>query len=118
MKYAVDAWAADKFQASDLKKDEIGYSARLITYGELTDNLGYSMNVTSHNDGKQPIATDDVPSWVYNSEYNYWTMSTSNCDDSTVWNLNYGVLNCDGGSVFSYGSVVRPVVTLLKSAIK
>ena len=60
VKYVVDAWAADKFQSSDLKKDATGYSARLITIDELTNNKGYTI-VDGYN---YYIPTADVtPSW-------------------------------------------------------
>ena len=113
VKYVVDAWAADKFQARDLKEDKTGYSARLITYDELTDNLGYEKK----NEGTiDPSTNGDTPSWVYNSNYWYFTMSTYNDSASGVWNVSRsgGV----SGSGVNYGNgVVRPVVTLLKSSL-
>ena len=113
VKYVVDAWATDKFQTSDLKKDETGYSARLITFDDLTNNLGYSFKseITVYS------ATADVtPDWVYNSNYSYWTMSQYE-DSNSMWTVS---INLSSGNAGPGGlsETVRPVVTLLKSAIK
>ena len=116
VKYAVDAWALDKFDANDLTKDSLGYSARLITYDELVDNLGY--NQAEEGDSALIVNPEYTPSWVYNSKYRYWTMSPYDNSSFKVWRVNaigylgYGFGVCDD----SYG-VVRPVVTLLKSAL-
>ena len=117
VKYAVDAWAADKFQASDLKEDSLGYKARLLTIDELTTNLGYEK--TNSSTLYPSTNGDTTPSWVYNSNYHYWTMSPY--EDSTlyVWYVNYGGNLSHGNSVYhnDRGGAVRPVVTLLKSAL-
>ena len=114
VKYAVDAWAKDKFQASDLKDDGTGYSARLITYDELFNNLGY--NAASEGPSWLELNPEYTPNWVYNSNYWYWTMSQYEDSASHVWDVR------DNGYVtataWTAGSgVVRPVVTLLKSAL-
>ena len=114
VKYAVDAWAKDKFQSSDLKKDETGYSARLISHDDLINNLGY---IDSLDTGKTTASSNgETPSWVYNRNYWYWTMSQCGDSASNVW-----VVDSDG-RLGSHGvgfidGVVRPVVTLLKSAL-
>ena len=121
IKYVVDAWAKDKFQASDLKEDETGYSARLITKYELIDYLGYS------NEGVKVCAeltfakSADTPDWVYNSNYHsYWTMSPADDSDKAVYRIQ------NDGSMASWGvwgysgyhkGTVRPVVTIRKSAL-
>ena len=118
VKYAVDAWAKDKFASSDLSVDATGYSTRLITYDELINNLGY--NNATWNASYWIVNPDYTPDWVYNSNYLYWTMSQYEDSTSRVW---YVYLNGYLGRhpfdsyVNNYG-VVRPVVTLLKSAIK
>ena len=115
IKYVVDNWASDKFQASDLKEDNLGYKARLITFEELTTNLGYDKNaggtILSSTNG-------DTPDWVYNSNYSYWTMSQYQDSSDTVWLVFYsGNLNYFG--VYTYGNdAVRPVINLRKSAIE
>ena len=114
VKYAVDAWAKDKFQANDLKEDETGYSARLITFDELKTNLGYEYFNNGSIEGYR--LTSDTPSWVYNSNYWYFTMSTYNDSASSVWTVrNSGNVYRDG--VHYNVGVVRPVVTLLKSSL-
>ena len=103
VKQVVDVWSNSKLKSSDLKEDKTGYSARLITYNELTDNLGYGHN-------------GETPSWVKNSKYGYWTISQYKNDTSYVWIVRvYGDVVCL--DVSSYGITVRPVITLLKSAI-
>ena len=114
VKYAVDAWAKDKFQASDLKEDETGYSARLITYDELFNNLGY--NAASEGPSWLELNPEYTPNWVYNSNYWYWTMSQSEDSASVVWYVgDYGSVR--RSSVYVDGGVVRPVVTFLKSSL-
>ena len=113
VKYVVDAWALDKLKANDLKEDKTGYSVRLITLDDLVDNLGYTIvDVTTHY---APTA-DVTPSWVYNNNSSYyWTMSQKEDSTVDVWHV------LDNGHVFndhvSSLSTVRPVITLLKSAI-
>ena len=112
VKYAVDAWAKDKFQTSDLKKDATGYSTRLITFDELTNNLGYERK----RDSISPSTNGTTPDWVYNSNFYYWTMSQFNDSVLHIWGVNPGG-RLDGRYVASSQSAVRPVVTLLKSAL-
>ena len=114
VKYVVDAWAKDKFTSSDLKKDETGYSARLITFDDLTNNLGYTLaSGASH----MFYNSENTPSWVYNSNYWYWTMSQYEDSASRVWGVVYGgdVYSC---YVYDSYGVVRPVVNLKKSVIE
>ena len=65
--------------------------------------------------------TGNVPSWVHSQKYSYWTMNVYQGD--SVWTVRSGTMH--GRStvysiLFSSGDasgVVRPVITLLKSAI-
>ena len=115
VKYAVDAWAADKFQTNDLKEDETGYSARLITKYELMTYLGYSNEGVKICNVLQFAKSADTPSWVYNSNYSYWTMSPTDDSDNAV----YRITSDSMGSLVVYSDVtVRPVVIVLKSAIE
>ena len=117
VKYAVDAWAKDKFQASDLKEDSLGYKARLLSIDDLTTNFGYEK--TNSSTLYPSTNGDTTPSWVYNSNYWYWTMSQYEDSALYVWGVySAGDLN-RGYSVYydGYGGAVRPVVTLLKSAL-
>ena len=107
IKYVVDAWAQAKVPTG-LKE------ARLITYDELIDNLGYDPTISSAG---IPQVNDNVPSWVYNINYSYWTMSQYNDSASIVWGVNdYGYLY-RGYVGNSYDTAVRPVITLKKSAL-
>ena len=114
IKYAVDAWATDRFNVNDLTKDSLGYKARLLTYEELTTNLGYKLDEGSTY---MKLNTETTPSWVYNEKYYYWTMSAKDYSDSIVWYVG------SDGNVYSnsvymgYYVSVRPVITLYKSAI-
>ena len=113
VKYVVDAWALDKLKVSDLKEDKTGYSARLITFDDLVDNLGYEKK----NSGTLNASSNgETPSWVYNSKYWYYTMSQYGDYTDLVWNVGYdgSVYN---SSVDNLGGSVRPVITIKKSAI-
>ncbi len=103
VKQVVDAWKNAAVKSGD------SATARLITYNELMDNLGYE----DYNNGTiGPSRNGDTPSWVYNSSYYYWTMSQYR-DSSLVWIVKYnGVLDYGVSSSF----MVRPVLELSKSA--
>jgi len=108
VKTTVDAWKT--------AKAPMATEARLITLDELTDNLGYEQGMINPST-QGYVPTSSTPSWVYNSNYWYWTMSQYQDSASTVWNLNrdgslrnhLGVSNLDG--------VVRPVITISKSVL-
>ena len=109
IKYAVDAWAMDKFDINNLKEDSLGYRARLITKDELISNLG----CTSISCIPSPYK-----SWVYNSDYHYWTMSQYNDSTLDVCGVDAGNGLYHYRNVYGYGfETVRPVITLLKSAL-
>ena len=90
------------------------YKARLITYEELFDNLGYEIQTCGTDECKK--YTEKTPNWVYNSNYYYWTMSPEEDSASHVWNVYYSG-SLGNFDVFDYYGVVRPVINLLKSAI-
>ena len=116
IKFAVDAWANDKLTDTDLKADALGYKARLLTYEELTTTLGYTpaaKDVTGMS-----LNSESTPSWVYNNNNYYCTMSPFQDEANRVW-----VIDADGAAnarnvwdIFS-SYVVRPVVTFSKSAL-
>ena len=108
IKYAVDAWKiAQAPQATE---------ARLITYEELLNNLGYENNFKCTGGCYYSGSLENVPNWVYNSNYWYWTMSPNNDSASYVW-----LVRNDGSFIYNYvydyRHVVRPVITISKSSI-
>ena len=108
IKYVVDAWA-------NAKLGENGYEeARLITFDELKDNLGFEY----YNNGSAAFwqKTENTPSWVYNENYWYWTMIQYNDSASNVWSVN-GDGSLDNHGVTSSNGAVRPVITISKSAL-
>ena len=104
VKQVVDKWAEGAVKSGD------SATARLITYEEV-HILGYSD--TMGCGGACYVVQGTVPSWIYNSNYWYWTMSP-NADSSNVWTVNnYGSLHNYG---VSSSTMVRPVLVLSKSA--
>ena len=108
VKYVVDAWKTAKAPAAS--------EARLIQYDELMDNLGYEVDPSVATQ-RIPNATN-TPTWVYNNNYMYWTMSQYEDSASAFWCVYYGghLGNYDVGPN-SRNSVVRPVITISKSAL-
>ena len=108
VKYVVDAWKAAKAPAAS--------EARLIQYDELIENLGYDH--ASWNESYWQVNPEYTPSWVYNSNYWYWTMSQYENSTAGVWSvIDDGSLDYDGVYTTTLGSVVRPVITISKSSI-
>ena len=109
VKKVVDAWANTAVKSGDTA------TARLITFEEV-HSLGYNEEPTDQCGGCGVIvypATESTPSWVYNSNYYYWTMSQK-VDSSNVWRVSF-----DGRLTYtsvSSSGMVRPVLELLKSA--
>ena len=105
IKYAVDAWNAAKAPAA--------IEARLITYDDLTDNLGYEKKNQGTINSSSSGAT---PSWLHDFNYYYWTMSPYDNSASVVRHVGFsGSLNFE--NVNDYHPVVRPVITIFKSSI-
>ena len=111
IKYAVDAWKTAQAPAAT--------EARLITFEDLTENLGFSESAKQCTGSCWYNKAVDTPSWIYNSNYWYWTSTPFTDSPSDVW-----VVNNDGnlvydmiGSIVDNSSVVRPVIVLPKSAI-
>ncbi len=122
IKTALDNWANDKNIMNDLVKVR-NYKIRLLTKEELKNKLGYDTHniITAYSFYR----TDAVPEWMYNSEYEYWTMSSEDDVRSKVYIiLNQGTvsLTCKPGvdsindSIFDYNAV-RPVINLNKCAL-
>ena len=102
--FAVEAWANDKI-LNGLQ------DARLITVEEL-ESLGYLYN---EEYGYYP-KLDNVPNWLYNSNYNYWTMSSNDSNRvGTAWAI-YDI--GDVGSFYVNNIlVVRPVIVISKTVL-
>ena len=108
VKYVVDAWKTANAPAAT--------EARLITFDELTEDLGFEFQQIDTSSGY--AKTENTPSWVYNSNYLYWTISQYNDSTSSVWVIqDSGSLRDISVENYYYGSVVRPVIVLPKSAL-
>ena len=105
VKQVVDAWKNSAVNSSD------SASARLITLDELTDNLGYEYK--DNGSVQYYEKTEATPTWVYNSNFFYWTM-TQSFDSQDL----FGVEASDrlGQCVSSNTYMVRPVLELSKTA--
>ena len=105
VKQVVDAWGNTAVASGD------NATARLITYDELMDNLGY--NKATGDASHWRVNPEYTPTWVYNSTYGYWTMSQIQVP-SGVWRVNNnGDLN---NRNISNGNMFRPVLELSKTA--
>ena len=125
IKFVVDAWAQAKTNSNDLVADSTGYSVRLLSFEDLTTNLGYENRI----DTVSPSSNGTTPSFVYNSNYMYWTMSPYGDSTTRVFYVStsgmlaYTSVYNNGGYSSFYGYsyfdiVVRPVITIKKSALK
>ena len=103
VKTTVDAWKQAQAPAAS--------EARLITYEELEDNLGYDHGTPGAS--WIDVNPEYTPSWVYNSNYWYWTMSQYQDYASSVWSVVNGG-NLEDNFV-GHNGAVRPVITLSKS---
>jgi len=105
VKQVVDAWKNTAVKSDD------NTIARLITIEELEDNLGLEYYVVGTATGYRK--TESTPSWVYNSNYYYWTMSQiadSSYNGGVCYNGSFG--SCWSSPIY----MVRPVLELNKSA--
>ena len=91
--------------------------ARLISLDELVDNFGYEYD-DSNPTSKSYNKTATTPSWVYNSNYCYWTISQYLDSSFDVWYVNdNGVLSKNYvGSSYNNDRTIRPVISLYKTA--
>ena len=108
IKYVVDAWKT--------AHAPVATESRLITFDELKDNLGYEL--IDNGSAQFWSFTDSTPSWVYNSNYWYWTSTPYTDSSSYVWDMNSnGALSSHSVNYSSTFGVVRPVIVLPKSAL-
>ena len=107
VKQVVDAWKNTAVASGDTA------TARLITYDELLPGLGYENNIVCTGGCYYDGSLENVPIWVYNSNYYYWTMS-QNGGSSSVWYVySHGNLST---RLPWRSNMVRPVLELSKSA--
>ena len=98
IKYVVDAWKVNKAP--------MAVEARLITYDELTMELGCDNN----------NCMNSSYNWLYNKNYWYWTMNANGDSMQSVWGVfHYGYLF--GNGVYGDNGVIRPVIVLSKSVL-
>ena len=103
VKQAVDAWKTAQAPAAS--------EARLFTIDELED-FGYEY--VEQGTSKYYNKTESTPSWLYNENYYYWTMSPWDDSASNVWGVGTdGSLH--NNDVSNGINVVRPVITISKS---
>ena len=115
VKVVVDAWTNSKLNLSDLKEDSLGYKTRLLSIEDLTNNLGY---VGSSGESYMSFNSENTPSWICGNGYWYWTMSAYEDSTSRVWSIIGSSGDVDDNDLNFHGlDVVRPVITLSKSAI-
>ena len=108
VKYVVDAWKTAQTPAAT--------ESRLITFEDLTENLGFEFQQTTPTSQGYKY-TENTPSGVYNSSYWYLTMSQYNDLSSDVWSVSQAS-GLSPTYVYHYTGVVRPVITISKSAIE
>ena len=125
IKQIIDIWKNHSLNPDDLVVDSTGYDARLLTYDEIFNNLGYSVDYSTKlsDVNYYYINPDSTPDWVYNSNYYYWTMSEVDDQDFSVLmvrkNGDVGastIFACDKVYFQDGDYTVRPVITIKKSA--
>ena len=107
IKYVVDAWKNSNADSA--------LEARLIQYDEF-ENLGFVEGYINPSDIGL-IKSDNTPSWVYNSNYTYWTSSQYNDYKFLVWGVDRVGKLIDVNIHNRNDIVVRPVIVLDKSVL-
>ena len=112
IKRVLDLWVNDSLDNNDLVEDDLGYKIRLLTYDELIERLGYDVNLESAG---SIASTDYVPKFLYESYYDYWTLSNKEDDTNYILYISYnGNLNYS----YKYSNYkIRPVINLKKEVI-
>ena len=121
IKSIVDSWATNKLGSNGYEE------ARLITFDDLINDLGYEYYVEGTETGYK--RTEDTPDWLYISNSAYWTMSLYDDSytqekwyiisdyDKLTWSANTGKRVDNGPYPSYYGYPIRPVITISKSAL-
>ena len=113
IKFVLDAWSRDKVDIKDLNTDLTGYSVRLLAEKDL-ENLGYEWGNTTPSDTGW-LKTSNVPDWLY-EDYYYWMMTPIN-DSLSAVKFIYTDATINTADVYAGNLMVRPVITLNKSAL-
>ena len=107
VKTIVDIWSETKVPRGLTE-------ARLITVDELK-SLNYGEEQSCGGGCYYINVNENVATWVYNSDYSYWTMDILDIRTNSMWIVSLS------GSVsplsISYQGVVRPVIVLSKSVL-
>ena len=104
VKYVVDSWKTTNApQATE---------ARLITKDEIDNNFEFEeINCCrGYGVGMENIIKD---TWMYNSNYSYYTMSPYNSLTSKIW-----LVNNRGALVSSYGSGYEVIIYLYAQSLR
>jgi len=104
IKKILDNWA-NEFNDDLVKVD--GYKVRLLKY--------YNVGFASTNDGTC-IHTVDVPNWLHNNYYSYWSMNTIDDTEDSVIVFGNDSTRCTQ-EVYK-AKAVRPVINLKKCVIE
>ncbi len=112
MKQVVDVWANNYLNMRDLVIDKEGYKVRLITYLELTDNLGYAKYAAGGT--IPPSSNGYTPDWVHSQNYSYCTITQYSDNNDSIWSVSKYLSVVTVNNEYS---AVRPVITIKKSAL-
>ena len=110
VKQVVDAWKNTAVASGDAA------TARLITIDELLSGLGFDWSITSAGAGSDPAVNENVPTWVYDSRYSYWTMSQYQDSSGSWWFVSENCIQFTFPPPPSFSYMIRPVLELNKSA--
>lgn len=120
VKQVIDVWVSNYVNLNDLELDYTGFSSRLLTIDDLKNSLGYQY--IEKGTSMVYKSTESTPQWLYDVDYDYYTMSPNEDSDSSVWaffgNNSMGeLISFSVGKSTNNVSSVRPVITLKKTAL-
>ena len=108
IKFVIDNWSKNSIIKEKLKQ------ARLITKDEYESNCEEVYYIDDSGDEKARL--EPQYEWLYNNQYEYWTMSVSNDSNDTVLGISSSGNFFDAVEVYKTDrNVVRPVVELYKN---
>lgn len=122
VKKLLDSWENN----NDISKDLIevdGYKTRLLKVDELLEKIGYDL-YSATSDARCFKITDEVPSWIYDKDMKYWTMTGYEDVGSRMFIINSNGSACfrdleDRNFTYVFNSyAIRPVINLNKCAIE